>query len=277
MLKRLRRISRRIGGWVAKKTKPQAGKKVSKKSAEKSPKKKAVKASRATSSKSPSRGSSASTTKKSAASKKAVSKKPVGSARSAPAKKETAKAKGKKSTGELLEGKAQKQTEVPSDAKGPSGRAAAKQGQAAAKSKQSDKSHSSESTAVAEEAPSVESADEGGYDDSDDVVMTATAEAPSALLQAMRPTQPADRPERRRKRDDLKIDRNGDIPAQWNQLKEKYKALKPLPYKLTDSFEARTPILHKTLGWGFIISNLNNRLEVIFENEIKMLISNYKP
>lgn len=103
--------------------------------------------------------------------------------------------------------------------------------------------------------------------------------SPSAgLLAIMKPTSPdAEKSgEKKKKKDDLKIDRGGDLEAQWMQIKEKNKALKALPYKMSESFEARTPILHKVLGWGFIISNQNDRLEVLFQQGIKFLISNYK-
>lgn len=100
----------------------------------------------------------------------------------------------------------------------------------------------------------------------------------AALLRAMKPTSPdAEKAsEKKKKKDDLKLDRSGDLEAQWAQLKEKYKALKPVAYKMSESFEARTPILHKVLGWGFIITNQNDRLEVLFQQGIKFLISNYK-
>ena len=42
-------------------------------------------------------------------------------------------------------------------------------------------------------------------------------------------------------------------------------------------FEEKTAILHKVLGWGYILSNRNDRLEVLFKDGIKYLISNYKP
>lgn len=100
----------------------------------------------------------------------------------------------------------------------------------------------------------------------------------AALLRSMKPTSPdAEKTgEKKKKKDDLKLDRNGDLEAQWAQLKEKYKALRPAAYKMSESFEARTPILHKVLGWGFIITNQNDRLEVLFQQGIKFLISNYK-
>ncbi len=82
--------------------------------------------------------------------------------------------------------------------------------------------------------------------------------------------------EKKKKKDDLKIDRNGDIEAQWAALKEKTKVIKPVPYKMTERYEARGPLQHKVLGWGYILSNQNDRLEVLFQEGIKFLISNYK-
>jgi hypothetical protein len=45
---------------------------------------------------------------------------------------------------------------------------------------------------------------------------------------------------------------------------------------MSEQFEPGTPLSHPRLGWGFILSKLNDRLEVIFESGIKILISNYK-
>ena len=77
----------------------------------------------------------------------------------------------------------------------------------------------------------------------------------------------------------IKIERGNlsDEKAKWQELNKRYSKEKALNYKMTDTFESLRPIQHKVLGWGFILSNDNNRLEVLFENGIKMLISNYKP
>lgn len=141
-----------------------------------------------------------------------------------------------------------------------------------------------ESAADAEFAEDLAAQDVPGLEDvAGDLVEEAVVQeeplSPSAaLLRSMKPTQPdAEKAgEKKKKKDDLKLDRNGDLEAQWAQLKEKYKALKPAAYKMSESFEARTPILHKVLGWGFIITNQNDRLEVLFQQGIKFLISNYK-
>lgn len=77
----------------------------------------------------------------------------------------------------------------------------------------------------------------------------------------------------------IKIERGNaaDEKAKWQELFKRHGKEKAVAYKMTDSFDALKPVQHKLLGWGFILSNDNNRLEVLFENGIKMLISNYKP
>lgn len=63
----------------------------------------------------------------------------------------------------------------------------------------------------------------------------------------------------------------------WNDLKEKFGKDKAAQYSMSASFEANTPIMHKSFGWGYILTNDNNRLEVLFETGTRQLISNYKP
>lgn len=76
----------------------------------------------------------------------------------------------------------------------------------------------------------------------------------------------------------IKIERGNlaDEKAKWSELNKKFGKDKALPYKMTESYPSLVPIQHKVLGWGFILTNENNRLEVLFENGIRMLISNYK-
>jgi hypothetical protein len=64
----------------------------------------------------------------------------------------------------------------------------------------------------------------------------------------------------------------------WTSLQKKSdsKGLKAQVYNMTKSYEAQTPIEHKVLGWGYILNNINNRLEVLFKDGVKYLISNYK-
>jgi len=82
--------------------------------------------------------------------------------------------------------------------------------------------------------------------------------------------------DKKKKKDDLKIDRNGDLPSQWRLVHDRSKHLKPATYKMSENYEARTALLHKVLGWGFVLTSLNNRLEVLFRDGIKILIANYK-
>ena len=74
----------------------------------------------------------------------------------------------------------------------------------------------------------------------------------------------------------LAIDRLADLAAQWSALFEKSKGIEAAPYKMSATYSPRTPIHHKVLGWGYVLSNQNDRLEVLFKDGIKILISNYK-
>jgi len=76
----------------------------------------------------------------------------------------------------------------------------------------------------------------------------------------------------------IKVERGNldDEKEKWQELFKRYGKEKAVSYKMSDEFQALKPINHKILGWGFILTNENNRLEVLFENGIKVLISNYK-
>ena len=62
----------------------------------------------------------------------------------------------------------------------------------------------------------------------------------------------------------------------WQNLKEKYEGGKIVSYNMKKSFESEIAIKHKEFGLGFIISQYNNRLEVLFKDGRKKLISNYQ-
>ena len=64
--------------------------------------------------------------------------------------------------------------------------------------------------------------------------------------------------------------------ARWGELFNKAKKVKAESYSLRGSYVPDSPILHKQLGWGYILSKKNDRLEVLFQDGIKYLISNYK-
>lgn len=69
---------------------------------------------------------------------------------------------------------------------------------------------------------------------------------------------------------------NAEEFKKWSDLKDKYGSEKAAAYSMSGTFEANKPILHKVLGWGYILNVQNDRLEVLFETGPKMLISNYK-
>ncbi len=64
--------------------------------------------------------------------------------------------------------------------------------------------------------------------------------------------------------------------SKWASLYSKASKIPVSPYNLKSQYEIETAISHKTLGWGYIQDKKNDRLEVLFENGIKYLISNYK-
>lgn len=76
----------------------------------------------------------------------------------------------------------------------------------------------------------------------------------------------------------VKVDRGNlnDEKAKWAELFKKYGKDKAATYKMSESYQSLIPLQHKVLGWGFVLTNDNDRLEVLFENGIRMLISNYK-
>lgn len=67
------------------------------------------------------------------------------------------------------------------------------------------------------------------------------------------------------------------LAAKWATLNKKSEQIDVKPYNMKGVFEERTAITHKVLGWGYILTNRNDRLEVLFKDGIKYLISNYKP
>lgn len=67
------------------------------------------------------------------------------------------------------------------------------------------------------------------------------------------------------------------LSQKWSSLFKKSEQIEAKPYNMKASFEEKTAIVHKVLGWGYILANRNDRLEVLFKDGIKYLISNYKP
>lgn len=78
--------------------------------------------------------------------------------------------------------------------------------------------------------------------------------------------------------DKIKIDRDAmtDEQVKWAEMYNKYKDTQASSYDMKATFQAASPLMHKILGWGWIVSNENDRLEVLFKDGKRMLISNYR-
>lgn len=62
----------------------------------------------------------------------------------------------------------------------------------------------------------------------------------------------------------------------WNSLFKKQSKIETQPYNMRKVFQEKTAVEHKILGWGYILSNKNDRLEVLFKDGVRFLISNYQ-
>jgi hypothetical protein len=67
-----------------------------------------------------------------------------------------------------------------------------------------------------------------------------------------------------------------EVHPQWYEFYRKHHQSPAQNYDMRSRFESQAPLLHKVLGWGWILSNDNDRLEVLFKDGKRMLISNYK-
>jgi hypothetical protein len=74
------------------------------------------------------------------------------------------------------------------------------------------------------------------------------------------------------------LDEEGEkLLKQWRQMHDQLKNVKPAVYTLSGNYEAKTPLQHKVLGWGYVLKNKGNRIDVLFEEGLKTLVTNYKP
>jgi len=96
-----------------------------------------------------------------------------------------------------------------------------------------------------------------------------------AELIAVKPAKKA-RKKRITKAETLRLMQKEQLVKKWQSLYKKLDTLDTAKYNMKNKFEEETAISHVKLGWGFILSNTNDRLEVLFEDGIKNLISNYK-
>lgn len=63
---------------------------------------------------------------------------------------------------------------------------------------------------------------------------------------------------------------------QWEKQMAKHKDILPKTYDMAKNFKSVSVIKHKEFGLGFIESQYNNRLKVLFKEGMKILVSNYK-
>lgn len=101
------------------------------------------------------------------------------------------------------------------------------------------------------------------------VSQKAQAEDKKSALKIKKPTKMS-------AKEKLKIEKLDKLTKKWWALYERSKQIKAPDYQMSLKYEEKSPLQHKILGWGFILSNSNDRLEVLFESGVKNLISNYQ-
>ncbi len=111
---------------------------------------------------------------------------------------------------------------------------------------------------------------------------TDTKASPAVVAPAKADVKVAKTPKESKRGRKISFDINPNEAAsalvgKWTTLFKKAEQIDAKPYNMKAVFEEKTAITHKVLGWGYILANRNDRLEVLFKDGIKYLISNYKP
>lgn len=78
------------------------------------------------------------------------------------------------------------------------------------------------------------------------------------------------------KKNEETVEKSSQMGQKWASLFRKAQVKNAPAYNMRDTYEAKTGIMHKVLGWGYIVANRNDRLEVLFKDGVRFLISNYK-
>jgi hypothetical protein len=104
------------------------------------------------------------------------------------------------------------------------------------------------------------------------------AAVPAAEVKAEKPAKAPKEPKAPKltKAEKAAIKISSEDQKRWLEYQEKHGDEKPQKYTMAGQFEAQKPIEHPKFGWGFILTNIEDRLEVVFESGIKFLISNRK-
>jgi len=105
-------------------------------------------------------------------------------------------------------------------------------------------------------------------------ILTKSAEKPAKKAAVEKETGPKLSAKEKRA-EAARVQLAADTDARWADLKDKHGKEKASKYSMTAQFQANQGLEHPKLGWGFILSNNNDRLEVLFQDGIKILISNY--
>lgn len=109
-------------------------------------------------------------------------------------------------------------------------------------------------------------------------VMAPKAPVIAKVPAAQRPEKPISKARARKIAIEISANEAASALAQkWVTLNKKAEQIETKPYNMKSVFEEKTAMMHKVLGWGYILANRNDRLEVLFKDGIKYLISNYKP
>lgn len=66
------------------------------------------------------------------------------------------------------------------------------------------------------------------------------------------------------------------LAKKWMSLYRKAENEKTPVYSMKGVYEEKSGLQHKLLGWGYVLSNKNDRLEVLFKDGVRYLISNYQ-
>ena len=74
----------------------------------------------------------------------------------------------------------------------------------------------------------------------------------------------------------FKLEELSALGKKWAKLYDIAQGIATKTYSMKQEFDSKTSIEHKVLGWGYILTNKNDRLEVLFKDGVKTLISNYK-
>ncbi len=65
-----------------------------------------------------------------------------------------------------------------------------------------------------------------------------------------------------------------DPARNFEKLSEKFKGKKQLPYTMEGSFKADDVIDHPTFGMGIVVEATSQKMEVIFEDKLRILVCN---